>query len=280
MIVAVFVLGGCGPQVPKEIVTCPGAESAVQALELLKTKPGNAVAFRASGKCRLQYYDKGQSKSENFNVKLWFNPPFQIYMQGEVALDGKAIVLGANETEFWLAVRPQLSSYWWGQWPQQQNSEAAVADIGGLPYSPGLILEGLGALKTDNLQNLTLTAKDGYDVLIAQGDDGRAVKRIYLGRCIHQIAIIEYLNNAGRIGTTLQLAEHKQLADGFYVPEEIRILTKENTTDENVLKINLRSIKPVQLSNLQKNKLFERPKPKGFKHIYKWDDGNMLEQLP
>src|SRR4030042_3023485 len=113
-----LIVGGCAGQMPKSVRICPGKESVTESLSLLRVQLESAVPLKEDGQCLLQYTEeKGRTKKENFPVKLWVNPPAEIYMQGDVALDPKGIILGSNKEEFWLAVRlKEVSGYWYGRW--------------------------------------------------------------------------------------------------------------------------------------------------------------------
>jgi len=120
IILHAVILGGCAPQIQKPVRLCPGAESAIDSLSLLRLRSENTVPLKANGQCLLQYYDEDKKyKEENFPVKLWVNPPAEIYMQGDVAFDAKGVVLGSNEDEFWLSMKPKASTYVWGQWSDE-----------------------------------------------------------------------------------------------------------------------------------------------------------------
>ena len=104
-VAAILIFSGCAAQIQKPVRVCPGKESIAESLSSLRLRLENAVPLKANGQCLLQYYAEDRKpKKENFPVKLWVNPPVEIYMQGDVAFDPKGIVLGSNEDEFWLAV--------------------------------------------------------------------------------------------------------------------------------------------------------------------------------
>jgi hypothetical protein len=273
---AALVVGGCAPelQVPKRI--CPGKQTVVQSLDALNARSRNAVSLRANGQCRLQYYDGGKKHKENFPVKVWANPPAEIYLQGDVAFDARGIVLGSNEEEFWLAMkRKEISGYWWGLW-----SDANCPEM--LMISPKLLLEGLGIMAIDSYQgNWSLSNEDGFDVLTTHSNKGVVQKRIYVDCCDHLVEKIEYFDASGQAIAVVELDKYKEvLKEGFIVPAGIKITTYGGQAVEDSVEVNfsLRSIKPASFSDKQRNRLFTRPEPRGFDHIYKIVDGEMIEQ--
>jgi len=75
---AILILAGCESRIRQPMEICPGKDSVADALAALKSQSQNVVPLRANGQCRLEYYVEGKKKPqrENFNVKLWVNPPF------------------------------------------------------------------------------------------------------------------------------------------------------------------------------------------------------------
>ncbi|MCJ7729129.1 MAG: hypothetical protein MUO27_04525, partial [Sedimentisphaerales bacterium] len=113
MAAALLFVAGCQPPQQKKASVCPGKSAAADALSALSSQARKAVPLKATGQCLLEYYVEGKKHRENFPIKLWVNPPVEVYLQGEVAFDPRGLVLGSNESEFWLAVKPdEISSYW------------------------------------------------------------------------------------------------------------------------------------------------------------------------
>ena len=47
------------------------------------------------------------------------------------------IDLGCNTEEFWLGIKPEISTYYWGRWDR-------ALDRGLMPFNPRVVLEGIG----------------------------------------------------------------------------------------------------------------------------------------
>lgn len=240
---------------------------------MLEQRAENIVPLKATGQCLLQYYDEGRKhKKENFPVKLWTNPPSEIYLQGDLAFDPKGIVLGSNEDEFWLAMKPkEISGYWWGRW-------SAGPCLDNMMIGPQILLEALGITKANDQQNWSLLNEGGFDVLVNRQGTTES-RRIYIDNCDYLIRRIEYFD-AGQPAAVAELAEYKEVIKGFFVPSVIKIvnLSKDNDKDLVSIRLNLKSIKPASLTEKQRKRLFTRPQPKGFKHIYKIVESDMIEQ--
>jgi hypothetical protein len=285
-----LVSAGCAPKVQRPMRVCPGAESAAASLSVQKQHFENAVAFRANGQCLLSYYDEqNKCRSENFPVKLWAAPPAQLYLQGDVAFDPKGIVLGSNQREFWLSMKPkEISSYIWGRWSQQSCFEE-------LAINPELLLEALGILQLDTGGNWSLSNSGAFDVLTKYQAAG-ITKKVYIYSCDHLTRRIEYCDTNGKVLVVTELDGYKLLvvrastelsrtssskpvSQDFWVPSVINIVRHRQDGRSDSVSITLRSIKPMQLTEKRRSQLFDRSEPVGFEHIYELDENcSMIEQ--
>jgi hypothetical protein len=251
---------------------CPGKESAAESLSSLRAQLENAVSIRADGQCLLQYYNGDKKpKKENFPVKLWVNPPIEIYMQGDVAFDPKGVILGANKDEFWLAVRlKEISGYWWGRWSEKDYPEK-------LMISPRLVLEALGAAAAGEEENWSLSNEGAFDVLTKR-QGGIETKKIYINRCDYLVRKIEYLGRDEQAVIIMELDKYKKISKNFFVPSVVKIVNCTGGNKEDSVQITLGSVKPANFTDKQRGRLFVRPQEQGFKQIYKIVDGKAIEQ--
>jgi hypothetical protein len=273
---AVLVLGGCVAKVREPLRMCPGKESTAEALSALRARSHNAVPLKANGNCVLRYHNEGgKLKKNRFPVKLWLNPPDEIYMQGDVAFDPKAIILGLNEQEFWLTIRlNDISSYWWGKCGDENYSEV-------LTISPEVVLESLGipniSAGDSYAENWSLSEEGVFDVLTLCNDDGHVVQKLYIYCCDYLVRKIEFFDIYGQVTVIAEMGEYEQVSDGFYMPAEVNIIRLESEDVQDSLKITLRSIRTVDFTENQRNRLFTRPEPRGFRHVYKISGGDIVE---
>lgn len=272
IVAAILILAGCAPQIQKPVRICPGKESIGESLSALRVRSENTVPLKANGHCLLQYYTKDKKpKRENFPIKLWANPPMEIYLQGDVAFDPKGIVLGSNEDEFWLAVKlKEVSSYWWGQWSERSYP-------GKLMISPGLVLEALGIAAGGDIKSWSLSNEGAFDVLTKRGV-GVETKKIYINNCDYLVRRVEYFDDDGQATIVMELDKYKELIKDFFVPTFIKITDYTNGNEEDSVQITLNSVKSTNFTDKQRRHLFTRPQPQGFKHIYKIVDGDIFEQ--
>jgi hypothetical protein len=271
----ILVLAGCESRIRQPTKICPGKDSVTDALAALQLQSRNVVPLRASGQCRFEYYVEGKKKPqrENFNVKLWVNPPVEIYMQGDKALVPKAIVLGSNEKEFWLSISPkEISTHWWGYWSEQDLSE-------GLVINPRTLLESLGIGEEEAQHNLSLSNEGPYDI-ISKRQKNVVIKKIYIYSCDYRVRKIEFFNQEGQIVADAELGKYKEVSDGFFVPSLIKVTTYSQDTGEFSLSItlDLSAIKPATITEPRRNVLFKHTQPKGITTVYRVVNGKWFKQ--
>ena len=250
---------------------CPGKTTADEAIAVLKSRREKAAPIRATGQCLLQYHAEGKVRKENFPVKLWVNPPNEIYLQGDVAFDATGLVFGSNADEFWFWLKPkEVSSYWSGKW-----SQAGIWN--GLAVSPMIVLEAFGSV--DIRQGDWTLSRDGsLDLLILRNDRGIIIQKIYIEPCDYVVRKIERFDDSGDIYLKAEFAGYEKTAEGFLTPSRIKIVAVSEEGGEDSVEITLSSVKPTELSSQQRQRLFVRPLPRGFNHIYQVIDGKAVEQ--
>ncbi len=269
----ILIVAGCAPQIQKPIPLCPGKKSAAEALTILRSRSENTAPIKANGRCRLLYYAEEKLNKENFPVKIWAAPPAEIYLQGDVAFDPRGLVLGSNEEEFWLAIKPkEISSYWWGRWSDESC-------LGKLMISPRTLLEALGIAQIGGEQNWSLSNEVTFDVLTKCNEQGIIVKKIYIFNSRdYPIKRIEHFDTNGQVAVVAELDKYKEVNNGFFVPTVIKMTNCARDNKGDSVEINLGSIKSANFTDKQRRRLFIRPQPQGFEHIYKIIDSDIIEQ--
>jgi hypothetical protein len=261
--VGLLIFSGCAIEPPKQIEVVPGKSSVTEALSVLKARSEKAVPILARGRCLFEFYDSESKKrkKEQLAVLVLMQPPIEIYLQGDATLLKKALILGSNEREFWLLLRPkEISTYWWGMWSEQESYE-------GLMINPKTLFEALGFLDIESEENWSLSSK-GINDILTQRNRGIVIKKMYISKYGYLINKIEYFSSSGQALAMAELKNYKKLTGGFYVPASIKIITykQEGGAEPLSITFNLSTIKPKELSERQQS-VFERPPPEGFKHV-------------
>jgi hypothetical protein len=271
--VAIFFLSGCGPQrrEPKPVLGV--RKSAAEALSVLRSRSQHTGPLKANGQCLWQYYIDGKRRKENFAVKLWVNPPAEVYMQGDVGFNPRGIVLGSNASVFWLLIKPELSRYSWGKWSEQETS-------GGLMVVPKTLDEALGIVEVVDEKRWSLSKEGGYDVLIRRNDKGGIARKLYINRRDYLIRKIEYFDVNGNVLALAELDKYKDVTEDFFVPTVIKIMMygEDDAEDSDSITLNLKSVKSTNFSDKKRSAFFTLPPTKGYEHIYRIIDGHLIEE--
>ena len=270
----VLIFAGCTIEAPKPVQVVPGKESVTEALSVLKARSQNAVSLLARGRCVFEYYDpeKKKRKKEQLSVIVLMKPPVEIYLQGDATFARKPIILGSNEREFWLLMSPKgISTYWWGVWSEQESFE-------GLLINPRTLFEALGFLEIGAEESWSLSNEGVFDVLTKQ-NRGVVIKKMHISKLGYLISKIEYYDSKGRALALAEMKNYKEVAEGFFVPASIKIITynQNGGTEPLGITLNLKTIKPKEFTEGQK-RLFERPPPQGFDHILRNKGDKWVEQ--
>ena len=272
-----ILLGGCvsGPQ---RLDVCPGKPSAEAALRTLAVSAGNAVSLRANGQALLNYHvpDKEKAERHNLPMKMWFSPPADIYIQGSIAVDPRAVVIGSNEEQFWLALRPrEISSYYIGAW---ENAR----DFDGLMMSPRVVLEALGIVAEPgdepNAAQWTLANEGAYDVLTRRDETGQIIKRVYVYACDYVTHKIEYFDRRGNVAATAELRNYELVAEGFRMPTAIRVVSVRPDGRKDSIDIDIQSTKVMELNEQQRQFLFQPPAADKFEHVYRYEESRWVPE--
>ncbi len=272
LIMPVLILHGCGGELKVPQRVCEGKKNVAESLYALRLH--SLSPFRANGQCHLQYDDaKGKKHNENFPVRIFANPPAEIYLQGDVAFNPKGIILGSNEEEFWLAIKPkEISTYWWGRWAEQDGFNKLV-------ISPKTLLEAFGAVEIADEENWSLAGEGVFDILTKRSKQGDVVKKIYVYSCDYRVRKIEYINAAGENTVVTELGEYKEVGDGFVMPHVIKITTVGRDNKRNSVKITLNSIKAITFNDEKRSLIFDRPeKVRGYKNVYRIIGDDLIQQ--
>lgn len=269
---AILAIAGCAPDLKQPTHVCPGKRSASQSLDSLRLTSESVLPLKATGRCVARFYVEDKEYHESFPVTLWVNPPAQIRLHGDIFLNPRGIVLGSNEREFWLEIKPkEISTYHWGLWSEQNSSQSII-------FNPETLLEALGIVPPGGDESWSLSNEGAFDVLTKRNDQGRIIKKVYIYSCDYRVSKIEYFNVDGEVVAVAELFQYKEMSKGFFVPHVIKIITYAQEGREDSVVITLNSVKADKFDKKKQDVYFNRRKPKGFKHVYRIIEGHMIEQ--
>src|SRR3989339_882903 len=263
LICCVFLLSlvGCAPQKRELAKICFGPADINELIrDLGKSSP---TPFRASGTSQLIYADvegkKRKERKERVDVKIWVNPPFDIYLQGDVAFDPRGLILGANADEFWLALRPnEIDSFYSGRWDDAQDGFVAA--------SAGILLESLGEVNFADPNEWKMAVSEKFTIL-AKCRKMEIIKSLIIYNCDRRIRRINYFDNKGELAASAEIDDYQRLSDNFFVPHTIKLIGRIGANFELTLKLG--GVKTTQFSEQQSEIMFNPPDSSGYKNVYR-----------
>jgi len=259
---------------------CPGKASADEALKTLAANASTGVPMRAKGEAMLTYHepDKRVARRDNLLLQVRYDPPRQMYVEGSVSVKPRVVVLGSNPKQFWLALSiEEISDYYLGDWSEVRGAEGRMMGV-----SPQVVLEAFGILGDPNAWadagSWVLSNKGPYDILTQQDETGRAFKRVFVYACDYRVYKIEYLDYRGKVVATAQLGLYEPVAEGFYIPTQIRIVSTARDGRKDSMEIKLSGQKPYEFNDRQRQELFHPPKADRYQNVYRYQAGEWVPQ--
>jgi hypothetical protein len=140
-----------------------------------------------------------------------------------------------------------------------------------------MVLEAFGSVDISP-GDWTLTRDGNFDLLILRNDRGVILQKVYIETCDYVVRKIERFDDSGDIYLKAEFVEYERVVEGFLTPSRIKIAAVSEEGSEDSVEITLSSVKPTELSGQQRQRLFVRPLPRGFNHIYQVIDGKAVEQ--
>jgi hypothetical protein len=272
-----MLIGGCAAGPPK-LVVCPGKPTVDEALGALTARAGAAVPLRANGQAMLTFHvpDKKKPERHSLPLELRFEPPANIYIQGSVAVDPRAVILGANDQEFWMALAPkEMSSYYIGRWDEMRDFE-------GLMMSPRVVLEALGIVVEPNSRpdaaQWSLENKGPYDILVRRDEAGRMLRRVHIYACDYAVHKIEYFDSEGKAVGVAELGDYEDVVEGFRVPTQMHVVSTAPDGRKDTMEISLRGVRTTQFKDRQRQVLFSPPDSGKFENIYRYQAGRWVPE--
>lgn len=264
VLAAVMVLAMTGCQRPRMRETtpgCPGKITIEQAAAALAQQRNRLGPMQATARCVLQWYDlHNKLRSESIDsAQVRFVPPDMLYIRG---VKFGEVLFGANESEFWLRIKPELDTYWYGT--REQAQQCAYA----LPMNPANLAEAMGMVEVD--ARWELFYRDGRDWLTLR-EQGRPVKRVYVNACDYRVERIEYFDRQGQLTAVTELADYMTANDAPPTPTTIRLTTFYRGQEDSSALFELHNVRRFEPSDKQMRGFFERPGRDGYGTVLQLD---------
>ncbi|UCG15560.1 MAG: hypothetical protein JSV19_09725 [Phycisphaerales bacterium] len=142
------------------------------------------------------------------------------------------VLFGSNDALYWLHVKPEIDTYWWGRYGGR-----SIADLADIPLRPDMIVEatGLAGLPVDSIdgdgpvQRIDGEHQQLLYIAYDQGGHGLICKEYWLSRrgC-RLIDQIVFRDRLGRVVMRSRLAGYKRLkGDGPWLAHHIDVVWPE-----------------------------------------------------
>jgi hypothetical protein len=225
-------------------------------VDMIRATADHAVGFRGYGNSWHGFVkEDGQTQQFNFNCKLYFSPPRSIHLVSHATMHGN-INMGCNTEEFWLAIKPEIGTYYWGRWDR-------ALDRGLMPFNPRVVLEGIGLVDMGDANDWSLEEEDKELVLTHRLPVEGLIKQIVVEPESGQIVRIQYLDPEWVPLVVAQLAGHRIIAKDFSVPTVIRVTVFKAGQRVGWVKVVLKTFPLGE----PPARLLERPDTRGFKNV-------------
>jgi hypothetical protein len=254
-----FMLASCAPPKVRHVEElCQGKANINQAVAAIAARRESMAPFRASGRCKLTWYDdKGKKHTESPDVRLYFYPPYRLFFDGKI-LSQEIFRLGSNADQFWFRMKPE-SVFYFGK---RKNAGKCQRK---LLIDPADLIEALGVITVDDTWKLSHSL--GQDILTKVAD-GKVQKRIYINACDYGVSRIEYFDEYGDMTLTAELSGRGNAAPNLSYPTKINITSGGG--NGLALNIRLKNLKPLTDAQI-KPKLFKIAPTRGFDNIFELD---------
>ena len=267
--ICMLALVGCQPpRRPDPTPLCPGKATIHTAAAALAQQRDLLTPLQATADCVIAWDNSGRREPVDA-AQVRFVPPDKLFFRG---VRFGEIRFGANEDEFWLRIKPELDTYWYGTRDQAKQCSHL------LPLNPAGLAEALGVVEVDTQWGLT--HRDGRDILTQRGDSGRPLKRVYVNACNYRVERIEYFDPGAQVTAATELSGYTPVGDGPTVPTTIRLTTFFQGQVESSATFTLRQIRRFEPTEQQMQSLFDRPGRDGYKTVLRLDEAcNFVEEI-
>jgi len=258
-----LALSGCqGPVRPAgQGVLSEGKITIDEAVAALDVQYQPMGPVQASSRCVLQWLEaEDKVRRESFDAQVRFVPPDKIFFRGDKFGE---IRFGTNENEFWLRIKAELDTYWYGTRAQAQDCPNELL------VNPCNLVEAIGRVEVDTTWELF--HRDGWDWLTLR-EKGRPVKRVYVNCRDYRIERVEYFDRQGQVMAATELSNYTQIGEGVVMPTTIRLITLYKGLEESSAKFDLQGVRRFEPTPAQMEKLFQRPGRDGYGTVLRLDE--------
>jgi len=277
LLLSVAGLSGCG-FVGRSRLAVPGRATFEEAASALREQAAGFEPTQINGTCKLEYRDEDGKwrRLSPFDMKLWLEPPYNLYAEIFAAFgpEGK-IFFGANQESFWLSIKPEINTYWFGRWNDMQ-------DVTELELDPRVVLESLGMIQFAPHETWQLENQRGQDVLICSDTaSGREIKRLFVNTKKYQLSRILYYDELGEVSVAVEMERYKVVDGKNGIPTGIRVTRYVDNKREGRVTFALKQGRLRKFTDMHRRRMFQPIEPthyNNYDQVYVAPFGSVREQ--
>lgn len=258
----------CGCQVPSNKVKTlvPGKDTLEEAVVALQGRTNALKPTEINGTCKLEYVDEDgnwRGGAMAFDMKLWLEPPYNLHMQISVTLGPQGMVfLGTNQEAFWLSIKPEVNTYWYGYWSD-------MPDVAEMELNPWVVSESLGVILFAQNETWELTNREGVDVLTCtESSSGQMTKRLYVDTRQYQPTKIEYFDTVGDVAVVARMGYYKVVDAQNLFPTRIYVTQHSDGQKIGQASFHLQDGRARRFQEKHRRRVFQLDEePRGYDHV-------------
>jgi hypothetical protein len=226
------LVGGCPPAPGKAPTLLPVLPMAEAMAVVNENAAGVTGGLQGLGSARGHVtLDNGDRRNFDCDANLLVIAPRHLRLDLQ-SLGQTQVLFGSNEELYWLHVKPEIDTYWWGRY-----GGGSIADLADIPLRPDTIVEatGLAGLPIDSsagegpLQRIDGEHQQLLYVAYDQEGHGLIYKEYWLSRCgCRLIDEIVFRDRLGRVVMRSRLTGYKRMGgDGPWLAHHIDVVWPE-----------------------------------------------------
>jgi len=188
-------------------------ESMVDVVQAINANNAQIPTLWAKGEFEATITDNGRAQFVNGSATLLVNKPGDFRLVGKKDVAGQIFELGTTADEYWMIVRPEADTMWWGRFDQLADADDKL-----IPIQPDLLSEVLavGNLDSDLMREPAPVMRfnndaDAYMFVWMVRGPGRwvAQREIWYDRQTKRPRLVVLFDGDGRILLRAYLSNHQ-----------------------------------------------------------------------
>jgi len=142
LVISLLLTFGCVPKQPNERHVYIGpTETISEVAHSVNQNNRRLPTLWASGYFEADIMDQGRRHYVNGDITLLYRQPNEMRLVAKKDIAGTIFEVGNNQQRYWLTVKGDADTMWWGSYDEDGNT---TADTRKMPIQPQLLLEVLG----------------------------------------------------------------------------------------------------------------------------------------